>query len=377
MRASRLLLPSAVLGLMLVCGICPASARMVRVGLWPPERLPSSAEVTGSLRVARPAHLPRLARLQIRACGRGMAVAGVSARVDCLELTGSPFLLSVPGLTPVRVSGRLRLVRKGRGLQAVLTLPLEEYTARVVAREIPAGWPPQALAAQAVIVRSFAAASAGRHSRDGFDVCALTHCQLFSATPAPPPAVEAARRTEGLVLQARGTYAAAPFCSTCGGRTADGGPIGLASWCCSVADGPPGHEFCRASPHFHWKAHLSNAEIASVFGASVSAGSRLRVVRRDSGGRASQLCCAGASRALDGGEFLTRCGRLLGWARVKSCLINIRPGRDGVDVSGRGLGHGCGLCQWGARGRALAGQNWRQILRAYFPEASVVRMGEP
>jgi len=43
--------------------------------------------------------------------------------------------------------------------------------------------------------------------------------------------------------------------------------------------------------------------------------------------------------------------------------------RDGWQLTGRGSGHGAGMCQWGAQARARAGQTYRQILQAYYPEA--------
>jgi SpoIID/LytB domain protein len=41
---------------------------------------------------------------------------------------------------------------------------------------------------------------------------------------------------------------------------------------------------------------------------------------------------------------------------------------------GGGWGHGAGMCQWGAIGRAEAGQGYREILRAYFSGAEVARV---
>jgi stage II sporulation protein D len=40
-------------------------------------------------------------------------------------------------------------------------------------------------------------------------------------------------------------------------------------------------------------------------------------------------------------------------------------------IRGFGYGHGVGMCQWGAIGRARAGQDFRTILRAYYPGTSV------
>jgi stage II sporulation protein D len=42
-----------------------------------------------------------------------------------------------------------------------------------------------------------------------------------------------------------------------------------------------------------------------------------------------------------------------------------------VTIRGGGYGHGVGMCQWGAIGRARAGQDVRAILRTYYPGTSV------
>ena len=44
-----------------------------------------------------------------------------------------------------------------------------------------------------------------------------------------------------------------------------------------------------------------------------------------------------------------------------------------VTLRGMGYGHGVGMCQWGAIGRARAGQDFRTILRAYYPGTDVGR----
>ena len=43
-------------------------------------------------------------------------------------------------------------------------------------------------------------------------------------------------------------------------------------------------------------------------------------------------------------------------------------------VRGSGYGHGIGMCQWGAIGRARAGQDFREILRTYYPGTVVTMM---
>ncbi len=50
--------------------------------------------------------------------------------------------------------------------------------------------------------------------------------------------------------------------------------------------------------------------------------------------------------------------------------------RDGAALvlRGGGWGHGVGMCQWGAVGRAMSGQGHREILRAYFAGADVAKV---
>jgi stage II sporulation protein D len=47
-----------------------------------------------------------------------------------------------------------------------------------------------------------------------------------------------------------------------------------------------------------------------------------------------------------------------------------------LTIHGGGYGHGIGMCQWGAIGRARAGQDYRTILTTYYPGTTVGRIAE-
>ena len=40
-------------------------------------------------------------------------------------------------------------------------------------------------------------------------------------------------------------------------------------------------------------------------------------------------------------------------------------------IDGAGLGHGVGMCQWGAQGMALGGRRAEEILALYFPGTQI------
>lgn len=362
----------AVALLALLCA-CPAHAagRTVRVGLYPEDRLPARVVVESTLLEAR----PRSVTKAVFSASGGRAVSTPRLAAPGVE-SRSPMLIRAAGFPDVRAAGSLRILARGGRVQAVLTQPLEEYAALVTAREIPLNWPPEAIAAQCVAARSFGAASAGRHTAQGYDVCALTHCQLWSPSPPPGAARAAAARTAGMVLTIHGRPAAAPFASTCGGWTAEGAPAGLAAWCHARRDVREGRTLCRESPHSNWSTVLTYREVLSLFELPATKGAvKLTISGRDTGGRVTAISAeASKSKSLKGSDFLLRCGRKLGWARVKSCLFNIKPVNGGFQITGRGLGHGAGMCQWGAKALAEARTGWREILMFYYPDAEVRKL---
>ena len=65
---------------------------------------------------------------------------------------------------------------------------------------------------------------------------------------------------------------------------------------------------------------------------------------------------------------------MLGYNRIPSLLFEVSTEGATAVFRGRGSGHGVGLCQWGARSRALAGAGYRDILAHYYPGAEVRRM---
>jgi stage II sporulation protein D len=78
----------------------------------------------------------------------------------------------------------------------------------------------------------------------------------------------------------------------------------------------------------------------------------------------------------DSARWLFGTGRA-GPSGLRSTRFSLRTVTDRAGLprsfvfSGAGHGHGIGLCQWGARGRALAGQSAEEMLAAYYPGAVV------
>lgn len=277
-------------------------------------------------------------------------------------------------------AGELRLRSKAGTLEFVELLPLDAYVRGVLASELPEDFPLEAQKAQAVLIRSYALAHRGRHAKEGFDFCDLTHCQTYGGLAAESGARdEALRATRSLVLSHGGKPIEGLFHSTCGGHTSanhrvfGGRPL-------PYLQGVDDRDYCAASPHSSWSSRIPLEKIS----AALAEDDRLRASiplhglaadDREPGGRAFSLRLAGPrSGEIATMEFLSRIGKALGWNLVKSNWFDVAVEEGAAAFHGRGLGHGVGLCQWGARGMALSGSRFDEILRHYFPGAQLRRL---
>ncbi|MBI2362857.1 MAG: SpoIID/LytB domain-containing protein [Elusimicrobia bacterium] len=253
-------------------------------------------------------------------------------------------------------------------------LGIEEYLFGVLPHEMSPDWPEEALKAQAVVSRSFALASLGRHEASGFDLTDDDRSQLYTGLTTESERVRAAvRATSGEVLQSAGRSFQPYFHSTCGGHTSDSSEV----WGGAKVKPLRGvkDSWCKASPHYRWDAYLAKEDILAGLNRNGTPAGRIDDIRegtRGAGGflKDLRLKTDGSWSRVGANQF-----RLwMGVQQLKSVrLDSVRRLRKGFEFSGRGYGHGVGLCQWGARGQAEAGRRYREILSFYFPGASVGR----
>jgi stage II sporulation protein D len=288
--------------------------------------------------------------------GRDVAPRPAPVRRAAAQTISSPRTVD-----PLRV-GMLR----PDGGYTVSTLPLDAYVARVLAGEAARDSPPAALEVLAITVRTFALANAGRHRADGFDLCDQTHCQVPRA--ATPATTHAALATAGRVLVHDAAIASVFYSASCGGRS----EIPSAVW--PGAEDPPylpshDDEACRGEPS--WSAELTSSDLIRALRAEGFRGRALRDLRvasRNGSGRVALLRVAGLEPdQISGQQLRVAIGRTLGWQHIKSTVFEIRKKGDVFRFTGRGSGHGVGLCVIGSTRLAAEGRTTTDILSRYFP----------
>lgn len=320
----------------------------------------------------------------------GLALQNPLSVID-IRATGNAVLtLSAEGRPTRQYPEVLRLVVREDGSGDVINVvDVEAYLPGVLSAEMMPNFHREAFEAQAIAARTYAwyqrqTRGPSRH----YDVTATESSQVYlGVDPAAllPKAIEAVRQTRGIVCTYHTpdgprifpTY----YSSTCGGSTQ---PV------CTISEPEPipplagcvDCEFCRHSPYRRWDAvRLDKSVVAQKlidrYPRLAEIGSLHRVVvsRGTDAGRAVWVELQnerGHALPLEAENFrlcVDPTGR-----KVRSTYCNVVSlDHRIVFTEGRGLGHGMGLCQYGADGQARAGRSAAQILRHYFPGSQLTR----
>lgn len=277
--------------------------------------------------------------------------------------------------------GRLRFVASASGWDVVNVVDLEQYVSGVIGWEMIAGWPVEALKAQAVASRTYALfeMEQNRGSGRNWDVDDTTQYQVYGGVgPADKPKqwretanVMAAREeTTGMVLTYEGKGFRAYFHSTSGGRTTN--PIVAFGLDESIEPlkGVDLGSFDADSPKAEWTLVIAHSEVkARLLENNIAPHD---IIRIDS----EVLAESGHAITL---ALYDRTGhhKLVDAIRVRRALglysTNFTAAKNGDqwEFKGKGYGHGCGMCQWSARGMAKAGWDSKRILQTMYPGADI------
>lgn len=283
-------------------------------------------------------------------------------------LAASAGFLSVNGR---RYRGSLRICPGQNGdLWVVNELPLEAYLTGLINGEISSGWPLEAVKAQAVAARTYALYQKSRRSAGLYDLDAGVLDQVYGGAGLEDErARRAVRETEREVLLYGGEPIFAVYHACCGGRTESPQHLwpGDFPYLKSTDCG-----FCLDSPHFLWNWRVDGAVLRRVLsGAGVLCPPTLGIElgRRSDSRRVLELVLQTEAGRLEipGKDFR----RILGYDVLRSTNFVLKEAEGVYFFSGLGWGHGVGLCQWGARGMAEAGRDYRSILKHYYPGAEI------
>lgn len=292
------------------------------------------------------------------------------------------FLTANVILSPLEEDARYSIRKSGKGskyalfngavylahdmgtLMVINETALESYVAAVVESEGGYRAHPQYYMAQAILVRTYAVMNIDRHADEGYDLCDDVHCQVYHGICSDSIIMQSVLATSGLVVTSPDSILLfAPFHSNCGGLTAPSDHSWLRSedHLQTVAD-----PYCSFSRNAKWTKTVSVREWIGAVRANGYTGADSSVPLR--------VTNLSRIRALDiNGEEIMLSGirNLLG---LRSSFFSVYPQGDSIIITGRGYGHGVGLCQEGAMVMAERGFSFNDIITFYFRDVMITGM---
>ena len=312
----------------------------------------------------------------LRTSGTHGRKSGKSVVFRAADVGNAPIRVSSPGefinVNDKAYRGAIEIRKKGNGRLLVINeLDVEAYLLGVVAAEIPSDWEMEALKAQAVASRTYALYQKRNAGRRSYHILATVDSQMYLGRRGERTrATEAVEETRGLVIAYRGEIVPAFYHSSCGGHTENA----LELW---GIDEPflkgVDCDCQNISKYGLWEKRFTTAGVIRALrreGFRLAEIDSVEMGDLTPAGRVKNVIFRHSGRATSVPSETIRAA--LGYSNIPSIFFEPELVDGEVVFSGRGLGHGIGLCQWGAKEMARNGSDYRAIISHYYPGTAVV-----
>ncbi len=266
--------------------------------------------------------------------------------------------------------GSIFLSSRDSRIESVNTVGLEDYVASVTGSEMNFT-NEEALRVQAVISRTYALWNRDRSAGESWDVTDSVMNQVYLGEIMFTDRYrKAAETTTGEVLTWGDELILATYHSTCGGQTVHNESVWTGA-ALPYLRGIRDHPSCSSSPHFRWDFQLTAQDLKEAIGITGAIG-----FTRDVHGRVQtvQAETTNGPKQWESNRFRLEFNRHFGSLALRSTYFELEEVENTYIFRGRGLGHGVGLCQWGALGLAESGWGYTDILRFYYSGTNIVNI---
>lgn len=257
----------------------------------------------------------------------------------------------------------IKIIEKQVELINLLALP--DYLAGVVEAESGPSQVLEYYKNQATICRTYALKNAQKHKTEGFHLCDGVHCQAYKGKSSKNPIIqEAVKETKELIIIDKNKeLITAVFSANCGGQTNNSEDVWTSAlpYLKSITD-----TFCTDQRQAFWtkkiefntwkkflkEKSLTFEDTLSIDSFAFSQPQRLK------------------NYTINEQEIkLTTIRYNL---NLRSTFFSIKPDGEHLLLSGRGYGHGVGMCQEGAMNMAKKGYSFDRIIKYYYTDVEIV-----
>ena len=293
------------------------------------------------------------------------SLSGISGVADTLRFIpvadGALFTIRAPARDEAvkTLNGSLMISSFPGSLLVLNITEMEDYLPGVVRSEAGRAGPPEYFKAQAVVARTYAYRTIDRHELDGFDLCDDTHCQVYPGIISESVIIDACRSTaDKVITDSQGVLIEAAFHGNCGGVTASSEDVWVAKhpYLVSITD-----PWCSYSASAAWVKRVSFSEWYDFLRSRGVMPGEETALYSPAGSKPVRMNNRTvAGKNINSEEIRLRLG-------LRSAFFTMRPEGDSLTVTGRGYGHGVGLCQDGARAMAEKNMSYEKITGFYYP----------
>jgi stage II sporulation protein D len=291
--------------------------------------------------------------------------------------------------------GIIKVLPYGQSVRLINVVYMEDYLRGVVPPEIGQRTDSEleAVKAQAVAARTYAMGHLQQYEGEPYDMKSTVADQLYEGMGVENKLVNRAiDETAGLVVMYHDDFINAYYHSTCGGMTDDIAEVWdkpAAPYLVPVDDS----SFCSWSKYYSWQEKFDERQLRGRIEQYLSSdrGKDMRItpitdvtiLKRTPGGRVAKLL---VRTETDSYQFYKdRIRWVLGRASNPDLILqsdyfdidihhDLQNGLESLTINGRGYGHGIGMCQCGAIGRARAGWDFQRILKTYYTGVTIKKL---
>lgn len=243
----------------------------------------------------------------------------------------------------------------GKDIRLINRVPIEAYIAGVILSESGSRALTEYYKVQATISRTYALSSMNRHSQEGFHLCDQVHCQAYYGNARLKNIIDAvdASRNDAIV-DSNGKFITAAFHASCGGHTINSEDV----WATALPylRARP-DTFCLHHPTSHWRKTLSRKEFFDYL--------EKKFKYKPTAAELNNFSQSARRTHLDANKKIPL-RTMRTDLELRSTFFTIELTKDSVILTGKGHGHGVGLCQIGAMRMAELGFSYPEIIAFYY-----------
>jgi len=247
---------------------------------------------------------------------------------------------------------------------------IEKYVSGVIQWEVGSGNPLEFNKVKAIAIRTYALGNWRRHEEEGFQLCDDVHCQAFKGKTSVSSLLQATNETAGYILvDDSARIVTAAFHSNCGGQTMNSEDVWSTAVIClrSVND-----TFCIRKSNAIWQKKIPKDiwfdYLKVKYGFPVNDQNEVKkVLHFDQPNRLAYLM---------NDDFFIPLKFIREDMKLRSTFFTINEEGNDVIFSGKGFGHGVGLCQEGAMRMAEKGYSYTKILNYYYSKVHLIRYSQ-